>query len=132
MLVRRPDELESLRPGQGPGAHAALRDLISPKVLGGPTVRGHHSPDDGHVEIGFLDGPKSLPQIQVRDHDDRRLVDLREIEGLGREGEAFFRVTRSHTRSRPVTLAAAQSEVEISLFRLRWQSGGRSAPLPED
>src|SRR2546430_12834209 len=27
MFVRRPDELESLRPGQRPRAHAALRDL---------------------------------------------------------------------------------------------------------
>ena len=132
MFVRRPDELESLRPGQGPRAHAALRDLISPKVLRGPAVRGHHSTDDRHVEIGFLDGPKSLPQIQVRDDDDRCLVDLREIEGLGREGEAFFRVTRSQNRPRPVTLARPQSEVEISLFRLRRQSGGRSAPLHED
>src|SRR5207247_8939880 len=105
MFVRRPDELESLRPGQGPRAHAALRDLISPKVLGGPTVRGHHSPDDGHVEIGFVDGPKSLPQIQVRDHDDRRLVVLCESDGMVREGDAFFRLTRIYSRTRTVSCA---------------------------
>src|SRR2546426_11449769 len=119
MLIGRPDELESLRAGQGPRAHAALRNLVAPKVLRGPAVRGHHSTDDWHVEIRFLNGPKSLPQIQVRNHHDGCLADLCEIDGLGREGEALFRVTRSQNPPRPLTFARPQSEAAVSLFRLR-------------
>src|SRR5207249_1174329 len=108
VLVRRADELVALRPREGPRAHAALRDLVALVILRGAAVRGHHPTDDRDIEVELVDRPISFAQVEVRDHDNGGLVDLRQVERLRGEGETFLRMPRGQDRAGPVSLAGAE------------------------
>src|SRR5256886_4710907 len=128
VLVRRPDELVALRPRERPRTDAALRDLVAFEVLRGAAVRGHHPADDRDIEVELVDRPVPLAQIQVRDHDDGRLVDLRQVERLRGEGETFLRMPRGQGRRGPGPWACAGGQVEVALLRLgRDPVGGPAA-----
>src|SRR2546427_324406 len=130
VLVRRGDELISFHARNRPRTHAALREAVSLEVLHLRAIGRGHAADDRDVEVRLLDRAVAFAEVEIRDHDDRRLIDFREVEGPRGEAEAFFRVAGRQDRARPISLARTEGEVQVPLLRLRWQSGRRTAALP--
>ncbi len=122
-------------PGRDPGPRQRVRIAIEGDGMRIGITLGRYlrQPDRRQLaNIRYSPWFCSIGQVPVTEKDDRRHVPQRDSHGLDRSVEAIPSGTRGDDRHRRVGVPPINCLVEIRLFRLGWQTGRRTAPLPVD